>query len=70
MTRIDVNCFRGGGSGPSGGWWQWASGFVDEARDVDTVIGESVGSIGGVIPFHMGKLAEVCQIIKLKASVC
>ena len=70
MTCVDVNCFRGSGSGPSGRWWQWASGFVDEARDVDTVIRESVVGIGGVIPFHMGELAEVCQIIKHKAGVC
>ena len=69
MACIDVNCFRGSGSGPSGRWWQWASGFVDEARDVDTVIRESVVGIGGVIPFHMGELAEVCQIIKQKAGV-
>ena len=72
MTCVDVNCFRGsrsGRSGPSGGWWQWTSSFVDEAREVDTVIGESVVGIGGVIPFHMGELAEVCQIIELEAVV-
>ena len=34
------------------------------------MIRESVVGIGGVIPFHMGELAEVCQIIKHKAGVC
>ena len=69
VTCVDVNCFRGSRSGPSGGWWQWTSSFVDEAREVDTVIGKCVVGIGGVIPFHMGELAEVCQIIELEAVV-
>ena len=69
MTCVDVNCFRCSGSGASGRWWYGPGGFVDQSGKVDTVVGKGVIDIGGVIPLHMGELAEVRQVIKLEASV-
>ena len=37
--------------------------------NVDAVVGEGVIGICGVIPLHMGELAEVCQIIEGIADV-
>ena len=70
MTGIDVYCFWGSGSGTSGRRRRyWASGLVDQTGNVDAVVGEGVIGIGGVIPLHMGELAEVCQVIEGIADV-
>ena len=53
----------------AGGGGYWASGLVDQTGNVDAVVGEGVIGIGGVIPLHMGELAEVCQVIEGIADV-
>ena len=67
VTGIDVNCFRGSGSGTSGRRWYWAGGLVDQTGNVDAVVGKGVIGIGGII--HMCELAEVCQVVEGEADV-
>ena len=69
MAGVDVHCLWGSGGGTSGRRWYWAFGLVDQTGDVDTVVGEGVISIGGVIPLHMVELTEVCQIVDGVADV-
>ena len=69
MAGVDVNCFRGSRGGTSGRRWYGASGLVDQTGDVDAVVGKGVVGISGVIPLHMGELAEVCQVFEGEADV-
>ena len=69
VTGVDVNCFRGSGGGTSGRRWYGASGLVDQTGNVDAVVGKGVVGISGIIPLHMGELAEVCQVFEGEADV-
>ena len=64
-----MNCFRGSGGGTSGRRWYGASGLVDQTGNVDAVVGKGVVGISGIIPLHMGELAEVCQVFEGEADV-
>ena len=69
VAGVDVNCFRGSRGGTSGRRWYGASGLVDQTGNVDAVVRKGVVGISGVIPLHMGELAEVCQIFEGEADV-
>ena len=69
MAGVDVHCLWGSGGGASGRRWYWAIGLVDQTGNVDTVVGESVIRIGGVIPLHMVQLTLIGQIIDGVADV-
>ena len=68
-VSVDVNCFRGSRGGTSGRRWYGASGLVDQTGNVDAVVRKGVVGISGVIPLHMGELAEICQVFEGEADV-
>ena len=61
VTGVDVNCFRGSGGGTGGRRWYGSSGLVDQTGNVDAVVGKGVVGVSGIIPLHMGELAEVFE---------
>ena len=69
VTGVDVNCFRGSGRGAGCRRWYGSSGLVDQTGNVDAVVGEGVVCISGIIPLHMGELAEVGQVVVSEADV-